>query len=476
LTNIAGYTTGIAASVCMGESKPKATGINAEMGKVFSDVSVSDKYSSRDLLSKWWKGLSDNKGPNRENIDTVKTAKDTAVYPTYLGPNAETARTNYLDNTGQNVMENIIEDGLPKTDNSITVTKDNAYYQSPKKVESTLTKVQNTVKTNISTQKRELEELQFKKKFIMASGNRDEAATVEEQIADKKADIEKLQKISRKLKIGLAFNYQFMQNQAEKLSEMSVDDILDSKEEFGYNLPYSSTTAQGARTVNQGKGKIENVISVLGETKITENIQDRNFKISNVNDPQNSFTVKPDFHKGKNGYYEYSLSVTVDDFSKLTPEQKNLYKALDNLPISATAYKTLNNMLDAIKNIDDAKLGKVSDGLFAAGEVLDVVDFLAVVASDYGDDGEISKDSSKKITGMISSWLGDMAGGVAGAKAGAAIGTAVMPGVGTVAGGAIGAVVGAYILSSAMGDIGTYLGGLDYGAEYDLEQHIVNGR
>lgn len=51
-----------------------------------------------------------------------------------------------------------------------------------------------------------------------------------------------------------------------------------------------------------------------------------------------------------------------------------------------------------------------------------------------------------------------------------------MPGVGTVAGGAIGAVVGAYILSSAMEDIGIYLGGLDYGAEYDIEQHIVNGR
>ena len=51
-----------------------------------------------------------------------------------------------------------------------------------------------------------------------------------------------------------------------------------------------------------------------------------------------------------------------------------------------------------------------------------------------------------------------------------------MPGMGTVAGGAIGAVAGAYILSNVMEDIGIYLGGLDYGAKYDLEQHIVNGR
>ena len=53
---------------------------------------------------------------------------------------------------------------------------------------------------------------------------------------------------------------------------------------------------------------------------------------------------------------------------------------------------------------------------------------------------------------MISSWLGDIGGG------------------------AIGAVAGAYILSSAMEDVGSYLGGLDYGTEYDLEQHIVRGR
>ena len=63
-----------------------------------------------------------------------------------------------------------------------------------------------------------------------------------------------------------------------------------------------------------------------------------------------------------------------------------------------------------------------------------------------------------------------------GAKAGATIGTAIMPGIGTVAGGAMGAVAGAYILSSAMEDVGAYLGGLDYGTEYDLEQHIVRGR
>ena len=457
------------------KTAPKAIGPNAEMGKTFANISAPNQYSSKDLVRRWINELSDNKGPNRESVDTVKTAKDTTVYPTYFGPNAETARTGYLDNRGQNAVEKIIEEGLPKTDNSIIVTKDNVYYQSPQKVESTLTEVQNTVKMGISDQKRELEDLQFQQKHIMASGGKEKAAAVEEQIADKKADIEKLQKIDRKLKIGLAFNYQFMENQAEKLSEMSVDDILKENEEFGYNLPYSSTTAQGARAVNKGKNKIEDVVSVLENTSVTRN-RTNGFTISNGSDTKNSFDVTPSATKGKNGYYEYGLSVTVDDFSKLTPEQQNLYKALDDIPISATAYKTLNNMLDAAKNIDDAKLGKISNGLFTVGEALDVVDFLTVVASDYGDDGEIGKDSSKKITGMISSWLGDIGGGVAGAKAGATIGTAIMPGIGTVAGGAIGAVAGAYILSSAMEDVGAYLGGFDYGTEYDLEQHIVRGR
>lgn len=425
-------------------------------------------------------------GPNKE-ISAVRLQGNPANLKKELnsisktkGPNSQISKTTYLDPRGRNAAERFLEERnykkLSETADKTVVTKDNVYYQPPKKIESVFTDLQNSINERIKTDKRELEDLQFSQKYVQASENKKEYDSISSEIKSKKEDIEKLRRIERKIRIGRQFNYQFMENQTEKLSQENIDDILKSNEEFGYNLPYFSPVAQGARAVNQSREKIENVISVLEETKITENIQEGNFKIINVNDPKNSFTVKPDYHKGKNGYYEYSLSVTVDDFSKLTPEQKNLYKALDDLPISATAYKTLNNMLDTVKNIDEAKLGKVSNGLFAVGEALDVVDFLAVVASDYGDDGEIGKDSSKKITGMINSWLGDIAGGVAGAKAGSTIGTAIMPGIGTVAGGAIGAVVGAYILSSAMEDIGAYLGGFDYGTEYDLEHHIVRGR
>ena len=77
---------------------------------------------------------------------------------------------------------------------------------------------------------------------------------------------------------------------------------------------------------------------------------------------------------------------------------------------------------------------------------------------------------------MITSWIGGIAGAELGAMAGMAVGTALFPGIGTVALGAVGLIIGAKILSDLSEDLGVYLGGLDYGAEQDIEQHIVRGR
>ena len=457
----------------------KTVGPNRETGLQNYKTSADNQNNVKYLYDSWLLKQMGNTGPNRETVQTVKTAKDTTVYPKTYGLNAEIAKSTYLDNRGQNSLEKYTETkSYGYTDNNkvkTVVTKDNVYYQKPEKIENSLTKLQSKVNESILQNKRELENLQFQSKNMPYDYSQQSANDIDESINNKKADIETLQKIKNKVDIGLEFGYQFAENKASKLSDVSVDDILKSKEEFGHNLPYFSQYAQTARNANKVIGKVENVISVLENTKVEANVKG-GFTVKNVNTHRNSFTVMPSANKSKGGYYEYSLSVTADDFSALTQEQKNLYKSLDNIPISSTAYNRLNNILDTASKIDDAKLGKISTGVVATGEVLDVVDFLCVVASDYSDDGEFGKDTTKKITGMISSWLGGMAGGELGAAGGAAIGTAILPGVGTVAGGVIGAILGAYMLSSAMEDVGVYLGGIDYAAEYDLEQHTIRGR
>ena len=448
------------------DNKPENQGPSTEMKDTVKTIKDTFKPSFNKTSAFANNNFSGSYGPNRESVDTVKTAKDTKEYPFYAGPNAETARAGYLDNRGQNAVEKMIENGLPKADNSITITKDNVYYQSPQKVESTLTEVQNTVTMGISDQKRELEDLQFQQKHITASGSKEKAAAVEEQIADKKADIEKLQKIDRKLKIGLAFNYQFMENHAEKLSEMSVDDILKENEEFDYNLPYFSPAAQVARTVNKGVGKAKTAVNIVSDLKVNYKSSIDEFTIGDINNTNSNFKFSTPEVYNPRGYKERKITVDKSNIKNIDNIQYDVLKAIDGKTISETTYQSLKKLAG-----DDILLKRAGKNLGYAGVGLDIIDFAFIVDTDLKDDGKLGTDFSQEFFGTAANWAGDYVGGTMGAKAGAVIGTATLGPVGTVIGGALGAAFGAYVLSSAMEDIGRYVGENINESNYTIDQY-----
>lgn len=443
------------------------------------------------------------KGPNQEIAETVKLKKDKNFsFDNYIqsagpnkemsavrlqgnpanlkkelnsisktkGPNSQISKTTYLDPRGQNAAERFLEERnykkLSETADKTVVTKDNVYYQPPKKLESVFTDLQNSINERIKTDKRELEDLQFSQKFVQASENKKEYDSISSEIKSKKEDIEKLRRIERKIRIGRQFNYQFMENQTEKLSQENIDDILKSNEEFGYNLPYFSPVAQGARAVNQGVGKTKTAVDIVNGLNVRYNHKNDDFTFGDTNNPNGGFKFSTDEVHHPKGYKEHKIIADKSNIKNLDNIQYDILKAIDGKTISDN---TLNTLKKLANNNDMLKSAGKNLGYAGAG--LDIIDFAFVVDADLRDDGNLGTDFSQEFFGTAANWAGDYAGGVAGVKAGAAMGTVALGPVGTIIDGALGAAFGAYILSSVMEDIGRYVGENINESDYTIEQY-----
>ena len=458
-------------------STTKPTGPNVEMTKA---VKLEGKPQN---LRYAIENLKNSKGPSYEISQTRLEGNPQAFYSAVAnmqenkGISRETARTNYLDPRGQNITDKIINDisneinmvrygaDYLKDENhtNTVVTKDNVYSLPPQTVSAELRKAKENVTALKNDKKQQRDELLFRMHMLQAQGYGDSYSDeLKKQVDALDADIRNLNIKNLKANIG----YEMTQNYIKILSETQGDDILKIIEDYN-NYGYMSSDTSVSRVF----GKVEDVVSILDNTKV-ERTHQKSFKIYNANDRKNSFTISPNFSTDEYGFTEYSLSVKADNIDNLTPEQKNLYSVLDDMPISKKMYNFLKNPPDILKKLDMAKAG---EGLMVAGYAIDALDFVVMAVAD-AEDGDISKTTTQKITGMIFKWLGGIAGAELGAMTGIAIGTVIMPGVGTTILGAVGAVVGAKILSDLAEDLGVYLGGLDYGAEQDIEQYIVRGR
>ena len=450
-------------------------------------------------------------GPNAEMADTVRLAPQYRAPAVNTGPGAEmgkavklegnpqnlksavkdlqkntgiskeTARTAFLDPRGQNITDKIINDINKEADmvrygadylndknhTNTVVTKDNIYSLPPQKVSSELKKAQENVTRLKNDKKQERDSVLFQKYMLQAQGY-DKKATdsLSQHIKQLDGEIALLNIKELKANAG----YEFCQEYIKMLSVANEDDILKILNEYN-NLPYLGNIANASRSAKKGVDKVSDVVSVLENTKIDYLGENKGFKVYNQNNPNNSFKVVPDYTV-KYGFRDYKLSVMADNINTLTPDQKNLYKTFEDIPISKAVYDFLEKPTDILKKAD---LDNISKNIAYTGYIFDVIDFVCLVANDSSD-GNIGKDTTKKVTSMITSWLGGLAGAELGAAAGMAIGTAIMPGVGTVVSGAIGAVVGAYILSELGKDAGEYLGGLDYGSGNPIEYHLERGR
>ena len=487
-------------------STTKPTGPNVEMTKA---VKLEGKPQN---LRYAIENLKNNKGPSYEISQTRLEGNPQAFYSAVenvqenKGISRETASTNFIAPRGfeigedgkivksevtnpkdrslvQKISDDIHNikygmDGLNEVNHTNTyvskdryypMTKEDIYSMSTDEVTVQLGKALKNVRNERADKKQERDILLFRKHLLQAEGYGEEkTAELDSQIKHLDSEITMLNIKNLKANVG----YEFCQNYIKMLSEANGDDILKIINEYNH-LPYFGNIADAARSAKSGVDKVSDVVSVLENTKVKSLGKGRGFKVFNTNEPENGFTVKTGYTVSY-GFKDCKLSVTADNIDTLTHDQKNLYKVLDNMPISEKTYDYLDKLPKILNNFDAEKAGI---GLTAIGYGLDVFDFLCLVATDYDSTTDtVSKDTTRKVTSMITSWIGGLAGAELGAAGGAAIGTAIMPGVGTVVGGAIGAVVGAYVLSELGEDAGMYLGGLDYGPGNPIEYHLERGR
>ena len=488
-------------------STTKPTGPNVEMTKA---VKLEGKPQN---LRYAIENLKNSKGPSYEISQTRLEGNPQAFYSAVenvqenKGISRETASTNFIAPRGfeigedgkivksevtnpkdrslvQKISDDIFNakygmDGLNEVNHTNTyvskdryypMTKEDIYSMSTDEVTVQLGKALKNVRNERADKKQERDILLFRKHLLQAEGYGEEkTAELDSQIKHLDSEITMLNIKNLKANVG----YEFCQNYIKMLSEANGDDILKIINEYNH-LPYFGNIADAARSAKSGVDKVSDVVSVLENTKVSTEYGRKGVSIFNTNSPKNGFRVIPDYTIDNYGFRDYRLSVTADNIDTLTPDQKNLYKTLDNMPISEEIYDYLGKLPKVLNDFDAEK---ASAGLTAIGYGLDVFDFLCLVATDYDSSTEtVSKDTTRKVTSMITSWIGGLAGGELGGAAGAAIGTAIMPGVGTVVGGAIGAVVGAYVLSELGEDAGMYIGGLDYGPGNPIEYHLERGR
>ena len=215
--------------------------------------------------------------------------------------------------------------------------------------------------------------------------------------------------------LGAKYQYLFLGQDAEKLSKMSIDDILNSEEIYN-NLPYLSSSAQLARSTNQSVKQIKEAVDLVDSIKIEYNRKRGEFTVFNFDNPQNRFSFRIDDVKSSKGYDEAKIIVdkNVADNSELLI--KDLRECMDNLTVPDGTENAL------IRLADSKVVSKASGQLTVASGVLDFVDLVTVLASDIKADGEAGDDFSRELFGTAGAWAGDYVGGAVGAKAGASLG------------------------------------------------------
>ena len=446
-------------------STTKPTGPNVEMTKA---VKLEGKPQN---LRYAIENLKNSKGPSYEISQTRLEGNPQAFYSAVdnmqenKGISRETAKTTFIDSRDPDIFssyfdeyryDKIIENAY-KPQEEYFVGKDSIYKKDAKELSEDYKNVYNTVQTEYLKRKEDLADLEFYKKYARL----DEEGI--KNLEKTKAEVEKLDFVRKKAALGAKMNFAFSGNDMDKLSKMSIDDILNS-EETDYNLPYLSPGAQFARSTNQSIGQIKNAVDIVNSVKIEFNERRNEFTVFNSKEPQNRFSFKIKNVRSNQGYTEPKIIVdkTPTDYQELIV--KDLRDVMDNLTVPDNTEKMLKNLADG------KALSVVSGGLDVTSAVLDLTDLAVVLSSDLSDDGKAGDDFSRELFGTAASWAGDYVGGVAGAKAGAALGMVFGP-VGAVIGGTLGAVAGAYIMSKVMEDVGRYVGESLDDSDYTIEQY-----
>ena len=412
-----------------------------------------------------------NYGINREIVQSMSAKTDPAkeLYVEYLkrltennkGVNREiVATTNPRNELKYNESMYEHDDYNYTPYKKIVVTKDNIYTLPDADISKTFSDVGEKMQNIENKLCAERDNLKYDMRFEYIPDG-------EERLREINKEIRAISHINKKIMLGIKSGYEFVENDIRKLSETDNYDMIYSKE-YSDNLPYTSVLAQTMRAAGQGTKRIQSAVDIVDNIKISIDEKGK-FTVSDAKNPNSgfTFTIKDVFTP--NGYTESRIVVDKNKVSQLDNVQYDLLKAMDNLKVPDNAESLLEEIAE---NKSIAKVNKV---LGTTGYVIDIVDFMTAVASDYSDDNEIGTDTSKAVFGTVGSWAGDIAGGMAGAKAGAAVGAVFGP-VGIVIGGVLGAAFGAYVLSNVMEDVGRYVGEHIYDSDYTIQQYYERGK
>ncbi|MBR5305515.1 MAG: hypothetical protein IKU47_01185, partial [Oscillospiraceae bacterium] len=375
---------------------PKNTGLNREISRTRLEGNQQNlRYAIENLKN--------NKGANNEISQTRLEGNPQAFYSAVenvqenKGISRETASTNFIAPRGfeigedgkivksevtnpkdrslvQKISDDILNakygmDGLNEVNHTNTyvskdryypMTKEDIYSMSTDEVTVQLGKALKNVSNERADKKQERDILLFRKHLLQAEGYGEEkTAELDSQIKNLDSEITMLNIKNLKANVG----YEFCQNYIKMLSEANGDDILKIINEYNH-LPYFGNIADAARSAKSGVDKVSDVVSVLENTKVESRGKGRGFKVFNTSEPENGFNVMPDYTVDNYGFRDYRLSVTADNIDTLTPDQKNLYKTLDNMPISEEIYDYLGKLPKVLNDFDAEKVGT---GLTAIG-------------------------------------------------------------------------------------------------------------
>lgn len=340
------------------------------------------------------------------------------------------------------------------------VTKDNVHTLPPAKISETFSYAGKMMQDKENELCAERDNLKYDMRFEYIPDG-------EERLREINKDIRTISHINKKIMLGIKSGYEFVENDIRKLSETDNYDMIYSKE-YSDNLPYTSAFAETLRSAGQGTKRIQSAVDIVDNIEIVID-RKRNFTVSDARNPNSGFSFKFEYVFTPKGYTESRIVVDKNSVVQLDNVQYDLLKAMDNLKVPDNAESLLEEIAE------NKSIAKVNTVLGTTGYVIDIMDFMTAVASDYSDDNEIGTDTSKAVFGTVGSWAGDIAGGMAGAKAGAAVGAVFGP-VGIVIGGVLGAAFGAYVLSNVMEDIGRYVGEHIYDSDYTIQQYYERGK
>ena len=413
----------------------KNYGINREMAQYLP----AKTDPAKELYVEYFKRLMENnKGVNREIVATTNSRNESKY--------------------NESMYEYDDYDYTPRQET--IVTKDNVYILPAKEISKTFYDVGQKMQNIENELYAERDNLKYDMRFEYIPDG-------EKRLREINKEIRAINHINKKIMLGIKSGYEFVENDISKLSETDDYDMIYSKE-YSDNIPYTSIFAQTLRAAGQGTKRIQTAIDIVDNIEIVID-KKRNITVSDARNPNNSFSFTIEDLFTPKGYTESRIVVDKSSVRQLDNVQHDLLKAMDNLKVPDNAKGLLKELAE---NKSMAKVNTISG---TTGYVIDIVDFMTVVASDYSDDNEIGTDSSKAVFGTVGSWAGDITGGISGAKAGAAVGAVFGP-VGIVVGGVLGAAFGAYVLSNVMEDIGRYVGEHIYDSDYTIQQYYKRGK